>query len=154
MCTVTYIPLGNSSFILTHNRDESVKRRIASPPVRSTINGMEHIFPVDPQGMGTWIGVSESGRVASLINGGKKAHSHAPPYRHSRGLVIPAYFRYSSFIEFFNDYDFKGLEPFTLLVFENGNIFETVLDEDQVQFRKIKPDKPFIYSSSTLYTPA
>lgn len=153
MCTVTYIPMENTGFMLTHNRDESVKRRIATPPVVREINGIDHVFPVDPVGKGTWIGASATGRVASLLNGGRKPHRHEPPYRHSRGLVIPAYFSYPSFIEFFNDYDFEGLEPFTLLVFEQGNVFETVMDEDRVEFRKLNSFKPVIYTSTTLYTP-
>ncbi len=138
--------------MLSHNRDESVKRRIASPPVRRSIEGVTHLFPVDPQGKGTWIAVSESGRIASLLNGGRRAHAHRPPYKHSRGLIIPAYLRYPSFTEFFSDFDFTGLEPFTMLVFEKGEVFEIVLDDDGARYRKINPDRPFIYSSSTLYT--
>jgi len=152
MCTVTYIPNDSGSFILTHNRDESIKRVIASPPLKKMIGGIKHIFPVDPQGMGTWIGASEQGRVASLLNGGHSGHKHNPPYKHSRGLIIPAYFKYPSFIDFYNDFDFTGLEPFTLLVFEGGQIFETILDESQVRYRELNPEKPFIYSSSTLYS--
>jgi hypothetical protein len=152
MCTVTYIPRGNSSFVLTHNRDESVKRRIASPPVSRMINGMSHLYPVDPEGKGTWVGISETGRVASLLNGGDQKHSHNPPYRHSRGLIIPEYFTYPSFIEFYYNFDFVGLEPFTLLVFEDGHIFETILNENGVKYRSLNPEKPFIYLSTPLYS--
>ena len=152
MCTVTYIPIEDDSFILTHNRDESIKRVIASPPMKKMIGGIQHIFPVDPKGMGTWIGASEQGRIACILNGGNEGHQHKPPYKHSRGLIIPEYFKYSSFIDFYNHFDFSGLEPFTLLIFEGGHIFETIMDEDQLQFRKLNSEKPFIYSSSTLYT--
>ena len=151
MCTVTYIPRDKGSFILTHNRDESVKRKIASPPVTRVINGMDHLYPVDPEGKGTWIGISETGRVASLLNGGDQKHTHNPPYRHSRGLIIPEYFNYPSFIEFFYSFNFNGLEPFTLLVFEDGHVFETILNENGVKYRSLNPEKPFILSSSPLY---
>lgn len=151
MCTVTYIPTGTNGFILTQNRDESIMRPIASPPIKRMINGVQHIFPVDTQGMGTWIGASETGRAASLLNGGSKPHRHSPPYKHSRGQIIPDYFRYPSFMEFHNNYDFNGLEPFTLLIFEAGNIFETILNEEGIQYRTIDADKPFVYSSTTLY---
>ena len=91
MCTVTYIPLENGDFILTQNRDEDVKRPIATPPIDRTINGTKHLFPIDPQGKGTWIGISNTGRVASLLNGGTEPYKHQPPYRQSRGKVILDY---------------------------------------------------------------
>lgn len=152
MCTVTYIPRELGTFTLTHSRDESIKRVIASPPMKRMIGGVKHLFPVDPAGMGTWIGIAENGRAAGLLNGGKTGHTHAPPYKHSRGLIIPAYFNYSGFMEFYENYDFEGLEPFTLLAFEDGKIYEAVLDETGISFRELPADKPFIYSSSTLYS--
>lgn len=152
MCTVTYIPKEEGTFILTHSRDESIKRKIASPPIKRIINGMKHIFPIDPAGMGTWIGISENGRAAGLLNGGKKDHTHNPPYKHSRGLVIPEYFKFSGFMDFYENYAFDGLEPFTLLAFEDGTIYEAVLDEDGINYRTLPAEKPFIYSSTTLYT--
>lgn len=151
MCTVTYIPSNDNAFAITHNRDESITRLIASPPVRKIIGGVQHFYPVDMNSMGTWFGVSETGRVASLLNGGSKKHVHSPPYKHSRGSIIPDYFSYPAFLEFYRSYDFNGLEPFTLLIFEAGEIFELIVDEDRIEYRKINPDTPFIYSSSTLY---
>ena len=48
MCTVTYIPKENGDFILTQNRDEDIKRALATPPIERMINGVKHLFPVDP----------------------------------------------------------------------------------------------------------
>lgn len=152
MCTVTYIPKGNDTFYLTQSRDESIKRAIASPPIRKKINGIYHIFPVDPEGMGTWIGTSETGRTASLLNGGSSPYSHNPPYRHSRGLIIMDYFSYADYDEFISKYNFENLEPFTLLVFEYGKIFELIHNENGIQSNSLDPSKAFIYSSTTLYS--
>jgi len=152
MCTVTYIPKGKNSFILTHNRDENIKRAIASPPLLKKINGIDHIFPVDPGGGGTWIGLSENNRIACLLNGGHEKHIPQHPYRHSRGMIIPDYFEYSDFESFFKYYNFKQLEPFTLLVFENETIYELVLNENYIKVRDIANNRPFIYSSATLYS--
>ena len=152
MCTVTYIPTGKDTYILTHNRDESIKRPLASPPVKRKLEEKFTVYPVDPVGMGTWVGFSDEGRVASLLNGGTERHEHNPPYRHSRGLVIPALFKYKSFIEFYTGFDFEGLEPFTLLVFEHGNIYELIHNENATRFQSLDSEKPFIYSSSTLYS--
>lgn len=152
MCTVTYIPRDNNEFYLTHNRDEDVKRAIATPPVKRLIQGRSHLFPVDPQGKGTWIGMSEQGRVASLMNGGSRDHHRTPPYRHSRGLIIPAYFEYPNVEIFLKHFDFADLEPFTLFVFEYGKIFEIVKNNDKPDCYELDPSKPFIRSSKPLYT--
>lgn len=153
MCTITYLPKKEGAFILTHSRDESIKRELSSPPIKRIIDGVKHLFPVDPVGMGTWIGISETGRTAALLNGGNKEHVHQPPYRHSRGLVILDYFQYSGFHEFFNNYNFEGLEPFTLIIIEDGKIFETIVDEDGPRHEELRDDEPFIYCSTSLYTP-
>jgi hypothetical protein len=152
MCTVTYIPIESNAFYLTHNRDEDVKRAIATPPVKRIIHGRTHMFPVDPQGRGTWIGMSEQGRIASLMNGGSKDHDRNPPYRHSRGLIIPDYFKHPNVEVFLDSYDFLGLEPFTLFIFENGNIYEITKNEDGLDRLELDPSKPFIRSSRPLYT--
>jgi uncharacterized protein with NRDE domain len=152
MCTLTYIPKGRDEFILTHNRDESVRRPIASPPINREINGVEHIFPVDPKGMGTWIGISKTNRIACLLNGGLKKHKHKPPYRHSRGLVVLDYFRNPSFEAFYKTYQFNGLEPFTMIVYENGKLIELIHDEQFIRVKNLDPAKPHIYSSTPLYS--
>lgn len=152
MCTVTYIPKENGDFILTHNRDEDIKRAIATPPIERIINGTKHLFPIDPQGGGTWIGISETGRVASLLNGGTEPYKHQPPYRHSRGKVILDYFHYPSLETFYNNYDFSGFESFTLLLFEDDKMFELILNESFIRLKELNRKKPYIYSSFSLYS--
>src|SRR4030095_9832506 len=88
MCTVSFVPLSNSRFILTSNRDETIKRGLASSPQKINRNGTEIICPVDPLASGSWIGVSEKGRVICLLNGAFERHKHRPPYRMSRGIVV------------------------------------------------------------------
>lgn len=152
MCTVTYIPKTNGEFILTQNRDEDIKRAIATPPIEKIINGQKHLFPIDPQGGGTWIGISETSRVASLLNGGSESYNYNPPYRHSRGKVILDYFSYPDFNTFYNSYNFKKLEPFTLLVIEESKMYELIVNESNISLQELDGKKPHIYSSSSLYT--
>lgn len=152
MCTVSYIPKENGAFILTHNRDEDIKRAIATPPIERIINGTKHLFPIDPQGGGTWIGISETGRVASLLNGGAEPYKHQPPYRHSRGKVILDYFNFPDFDAFYNAYNFNELKPFTLLVFEDNIIYELIINASNIRLKELDIKKPQIYSSSSLYT--
>lgn len=152
MCTLTYIPKENGDFILTQNRDEDIKRAIASPPIERMINGVKHLFPIDPQGGGTWIGISETGKMASLLNGGSESHKHNPPYRHSRGKVIVDYFNYDTIESFYNNYNFDELEPFTLLLFEEDKMYELIVNESEKSLTELDKKKPHMYSSTSLYT--
>lgn len=152
MCTVTYIPKENGEFILTQNRDEDIKRALATSPIERKINGAKHLFPIDPQGGGTWIGTSETGRFASLLNGGSETYSYNPPYRHSRGKVILDYFNFADFNDFYNSYNFNKLEPFTLLLIEDDVMFELIVNESSIKLKELDRKKPYIYSSTSLYT--
>src|SRR5437773_862042 len=87
MCTVTFIPQGDTAFI-THNRDEKSSRAKAIAPKQYIINGYALLFPRDSAAGGTWIAVNESGAAAVLLNGGFVKHPYRPPYRKSRGLVF------------------------------------------------------------------
>lgn len=151
MCTITYIPKEDGSFILTQSRDELASRSIATPPVSRKINNIEHLFPVDPDSKGTWIGMSANQKVACLINGGNSKYIPQPPYKHSRGLIIPKYFESIDFNDFYNNYQFDNLEPFTLLVLENGKFLELRKEPETLVLRELDNTKPYIFSSVNLY---
>ncbi|MCF8378413.1 MAG: NRDE family protein [Bacteroidales bacterium] len=153
MCTVSYIPLSDQSFVLTHSRDETIKRPISSPPMEKNAVNETVLYPIDPKGKGTWIGASRSGRMASLLNGGSHRHEFNPPYKHSRGLIIPEYFNHVNFEHFFNVYDFDGLEPFTLLIFEDNKIYKTVKSENDIKVSILDNSRPYMFTSSSLYPP-
>jgi hypothetical protein len=63
---------------------------MAEPAAIRALNTRSAVFPVDPVGPGTWVGVNDVGLVAALLNrtgGAITAHNRRP--RHSRGIVIP-----------------------------------------------------------------
>jgi len=151
MCTVTYIPGERNNFILGHNRDERIDRPMATPPLPRMINGQKVIYPVDPEGKGTWIGISAGRRLACLLNGGTKKHERMPPYRHSRGLVIPAYFTYKGVEEFSVHFYFSGLEPFTLITIEEKRMFALVWEDETLNLKEKNPGLPHIFFSHSLY---
>ncbi len=151
MCTATYLPLSPGGFVLTHSRDEKAIRRVAIPPRSIRIKQHELMMPEDPQSGGTWIAASASTSIC-LLNGACSPHQPQPPYKHSRGLVIPHFFRYSSVASFSRDYDFPGIEPFTLLIAKVGKLTVLRWNGDRVFVREKNPDKPHIWSSATLYT--
>jgi hypothetical protein len=155
MCVLTFIPIENKGFILTSNRDEAVSRKLAIPPQKYYVNGHQVFFPKDPQGNGTWIG-SDSNFTLCLLNGGLEKHISRPPYRQSRGKVILDFYKYLNVQNFFNEYDFSDIEPFTLVILEASeglNLYEIRWTGGDKILKNIAADKPQIWSSVTLYSP-
>ena len=152
MCTVTYLPTP-SGFILTSNRDEALVRKPAELPHAETIAQHQVLFPRDGQAGGTWIATADNGRTVCLLNGAFTWHKHNPPYRMSRGLVVLDFFKSDSVAAFHQNYDLHGIEPFTLLAIEAGELFELRWDGQQKYFKALDASKPHIRCSATLYTP-
>lgn len=152
MCTVTFLPL-ESGFILTSNRDESPDRQAFSPEHKNIGNTTVY-FPKDPLAGGTWFATDSKRFTLCLLNGGFEKHKHQPPYRLSRGQMVLQFFEYYSLENFKSQFDFEGIEPFTLVVIDAKNqvaIEELVWDEKRLHSRKLPSDQPSIWSSSTLY---
>ena len=92
MCTVTIVPY-DDGFRLVCNRDERRDRPAAAPPTVHQLQGSAAIYPTDPVGGGTWVGVNDAGLAAALLNRTIDAaesprRSRRTPQR-SRGLIIP-----------------------------------------------------------------
>lgn len=65
MCTLTYL-LKEDGYELFFNRDEQRTRSLAiTPEFNQTKNA---IYPIDPQGQGTWIAVNKQGLSLALLN--------------------------------------------------------------------------------------
>ena len=152
MCTATYLPLNSGGYMLTHSRDEKAIRPASLPPRLLRIGRHKVTMPEDPQSWGTWIAASALTSVC-LLNGAFTAHQPQPPYKHSRGLVILQFYQFSSATSFFQDYDFHGLEPFTLLVASVGRLTVIRWNGTRGFIREKDPTQPHIWSSATLYTP-
>lgn len=154
MCTLTYIPL-ESGFLFTSNRDETVLRQVNDEPEAKVYFGHTVHFPRDPGAGGTWFASSERGLSLCLLNGAFEKHTRKESYRRSRGLMLLDAFAFSDAESFARDYDFKGIEPFTLvwLLHEPRVLIEMRWDEQELHFRPLDPFKPEIWSSSTLYSP-
>lgn len=151
MCTVTFIPQPDGNFILTSNRDENAAR---SPRHLTRIEqcGVTLVFPRDTVAGGTWIAAADDGRVVCLLNGAFEKHKHNPPYRHSRGTMVLDFFSFPSAPEFFEKYDFTGLEPFTfIIVDQEGRLFELRWDGRKTHEKQLDHKGFYIWSSSTLY---
>lgn len=155
MCTITYLPLSTTSFILTQNRDESPLRAPAVFPVKEARGGKELLFPQDPQAGGSWMATDSKNRLLCLMNGGLGHHQPMPPYRRSRGQILLDAAT-DSFYSFAETYVLKGIEPFSLLFFErNGQsftIYELRWTGVLKYIRTLDASRPHIWSAPQLYS--
>ncbi|MDO8365407.1 MAG: NRDE family protein [Saprospiraceae bacterium] len=166
MCTVTYLPRP-SGFILTHNRDEAPSRSSPTIVQEKTPGGETLLFPRDSLAGGTWIATSRRGRTACLLNGAFTLHKRVLPYRSSRGLILLDFFDWENPDTFFQKYDFEGIEPFTMLCFEQGQLPESLKlsgsslnriyqfrwDGQQRYLENLPVDQAHFWCSATLYPP-
>jgi uncharacterized protein with NRDE domain len=151
MCTVTFIPINNESYLLTSNRDEKTTRPYASPPFREKKGNYEILYPRDPQGGGSWIACDNRHNAVCLLNGAFTPHKPQYPYRHSRGLIVRDIFNYEHFSDFFDIYDLNNIEPFTLVVIYNFDLYEFRWDGERRSLKNHSFHSPMIWSSVTLY---
>jgi uncharacterized protein with NRDE domain len=150
MCTVTFIPAGDKIFI-THNRDEKSIRSKAISPKDYKVNGYTLLFPRDSQAGGTWIGLHENGNAAVLLNGAFVKHVHKPPYSKSRGLAFLDITASDDLMESWNKTNLNGIEPFTVILWNAGDLYECRWDGDLKHSKDLKKSEAHTWSSVTLY---
>ncbi len=154
MCTLSYIPISERSFIFTTNRDED-PNRVALSPQKYVHDGIELLYPKDSKANGSWIISNCADTSLCLLNGAFERHQRKPNYRQSRGLVLLDFFKYSSLRKFIYAYRFEGIEAFTLVVVENKSgirLTELVWDEQKLHVKELVSNKAYVWSSTTLYT--
>lgn len=154
MCTLTFIPSqeSESAFILTSNRDESPHRNTVLPK-HYREGAVDLYFPKDKVAGGTWLGISSRKRLVCLLNGAFTAHKRQENYRMSRGLVVKKLLKTSDVSLFIENFDFFGIEPFTLVLVAWDSklaVQELIWDGKQTYFRKL-PVAPYIWSAPMLY---
>jgi uncharacterized protein with NRDE domain len=150
MCTVTFIPVKNKYFI-TSNRDEKYSRKKAIPPTIYNNGKSKLLFPKDANAGGTWIALHENGNAAVLLNGAFVKHAPQPPYEKSRGIILLEIIEAMMPIRFFTRMDLSRIEPFTLVVVDDNNLYECRWDANQKHCRQLRRNYHYIWSSSTLY---
>ena len=153
MCTVTYIPLGKSDFILTSSRDVPFAREKASPPKKYMEDGVELNYPKDGKAGGTWIGTSSKNRLICLLNGGFEYHTSWSFYTKSRGLIVKELLKVEDIYKGLDEIDLSNVEQFTLTIVDWNNnleLIQFVWDGKKKHVEKLSQE-PHIWSSSTLY---
>jgi hypothetical protein len=153
MCTVTFVSKENGDFILTSNRDELPQRKTLPPDMVFERN-TKLLYPKDAVAGGTWIGISDKKRAINLLNGAFQPHERKSSYRLSRGVVVKDLLVAEDVIEAIQNYDFQGVEPFTIILVEWSHglkLYTLVWDEKQKYFDSL-PLGNYIWSSSPLYS--
>ncbi len=150
MCTVVFIP-GQYNTCIASLRDENPSRPAALPPAIDSDATIPFLAPRDPLGGGTWMGVNEAGHALVLLNGGFTAHLPQKKYRKSRGLIVTALLASEMPVVDWSLTTLAGIEPFTLVAWVDGHLFELVWDGEEQHRKRLDPALPHIWSSATLY---
>ncbi len=153
MCTVTYLPLNTSDFILTSSRDVPFAREKALHPKKYIEDGVELYYPKDGKAGGTWIGTSSKKRLICLLNGGFEYHTSKSSYKKSRGLIVKELLKVNDIRKGLNTIDLIDVEQFTLTIVDWNDELELIefVWDGEKKHTKILPQEPHIWSSSTLY---
>jgi len=153
MCTVTFLPLSDTDFILTSSRDVPFSRKKALAPQKYIEDSVELIYPKDGEAGGTWIGTSSKNRLICLLNGGYKKHTSKESYRKSRGSIVKELLKSDDISTALTSINLEDIEPFTLAIVDWNDgleVFEFVWTGAKKHFFNL-PKLPHIWSSSTLY---
>lgn len=151
MCTVSFVN-NNGVVVITSNRDEKVIRPGALAPRNYCLNGKNVMFPKDPKAGGTWFAVDENGTVLVLLNGGIEKHNSTFLYRKSRGLIALDIISELSPKDFWNEINLEDIEPFTLVLYQNEELYELIWDGITKWKTLLDASKNHIWSSVTLYS--
>jgi hypothetical protein len=141
----------NDKYFFSSNRDEKNNRSLAVPPAVYTLNDKILIFPKDADAGGSWIALHENSNAAVLLNGAFKKHDPLPPYNKSRGLIFLDIISQERPVMHFHQIDLLQIEPFTLIILENNNLYECRWDGNRKYCLQLKKHRPYIWSSATLY---
>ena len=147
MCTVTFVPGKDGVYHLTSNRDERISRLPALHPRQED----ELIYPQDRKAGGSWVALKKNGDAGVLLNGAFVRHQRSGSYRKSRGLVFLEVVRSNDSLYAFNGTRLEDIEPFTLVLFISGKLFECRWDGEERYVRQLDTNRPHIWTSVTLY---
>ena len=150
MCTVIFIPKASNQ-VFASLRDESPNRPRAIAPDLYGLNAINYLSPKDALANGTWVGINSQRQVIILLNGGFENHKRKKTYLKSRGLIVTELLQAAMPVVEWNLMDMEEIEPFTLIVWSEGHLFQLVWDGEKKHRIRVDENVPHIWSSSTLY---
>jgi hypothetical protein len=157
MCTVTIVPHDNG-FRLTCSRDEQRTRPGALPPDVYRAGARSAVFPLDPVGGGTWVGVNDAGLAVTLLN--RQRTTSLPTtsllfsaQRLSRGSVVRrllAECSVPSALQALDTLDVVRFDPFRIVIVRDQHVAVATSDGCVLSSRRFFLWKPLLFASSSL----
>ena len=86
-----------------------------------------------------------------MLNGAAEKHKHLFNYRKSRGLIVLDLISSESAIQTWTEIDLDNIEPFTVVLFESGKLYQLRWDFSEKETVVLDTAKNYVWSSSTLY---
>lgn len=151
MCTVTIVPRA-AGYRLLCNRDERRARVQALPPRRWPVGDRSAVFPVDPQGRGTWVGANDAGIAMALLNRTDDP-GRVSVGRYSRGLIIPPLLRHArldAVVRAAARNDPSQFAPFRLVIVQATRCGIVSSDGAALGIDLLECDAPLLFTSSSL----
>ncbi|MFT2110696.1 NRDE family protein [Marinomonas sp. 2405UD68-3] len=149
MCTISWL-YNHQGYQIFFNRDEQRRREKAHPPevFQSKLNNSHYIMPVDPQGNGSWMGVTSDGVSICLLN---YYQGNLPKGQlTSRGMLVRNLLELTSYKkveQYLNTMDCMQYAPFTLLIFSRSKSHPlSVCWDGQTTLKNIQATSPFTSS--------
>ncbi len=155
MCIVSFYR-NNDQIVLTHNRDEEIKRLASTDVEEHVFLGKTYRAPVDQRAKGTWMFLSDQ-YMACILNGGKeKTIIKDAHYRLSRGIILLHLLKYNSVPEFIKAENLSAIAPFTIFVYDRiaQESYKLFWNEKELTVEEFGSENFISHSSTTLYTEA
>ncbi len=152
MCTISWIR-SSDRLDLFFNRDELLTRPDAFFPIREFMNGIQVIYPLDPQGGGTWMAATSKGLVFALLNYYPEGIS-LDTFTESRGQFLRSLLSVSSLSELQSRLpDRVHTRPFFLYAFDLHSALFITWDGRSFTSDSNVPDCGFLSTSSYCSSP-
>jgi hypothetical protein len=152
MCTVTVVPI-ERGLRMAFNRDERHDRPPAAPPTAHQLLHCTALYPLDPLGGGTWIGVNDHGLLAALLNRTPRPESARPRHLRSRGLIVPAVLDTGGLdaaLTAAANITVEDYAPFRLLIIAGLRGYVFASDGFHLSCARAKLTRPYLLTSSSL----
>jgi uncharacterized protein with NRDE domain len=153
MCTVSIIPFGDAGFRLIGNRDERRSRPIASSPAIHRAGKHDAIFPTDPLGGGTWIGVNTAGLAVAMLNRYDAPCLGPTALPESRGSIATRALeceRLDEVIRFIGSLNPGQFAPFRLVAAHRRQVAVVSSDGSAIDVERRRLATPLMITSSSL----
>ena len=135
-------------------RDENPNRPQAKQPALQDSETHRFWSPVDGLAGGSWWAVNDLGNTIILLNGAFKNHlPNNRTFRKSRGLIVKELAQQTDLVKSWEVLDLLDIEPFTLVIRQNGRLFDCRWDGALKHTKELSSTDAHIWSSAPLYTP-